>query len=198
MVYGYVRVSTDKQTVANQEHEILKFANTKGIQVEEWLRETASGTKSAEKRELGALLKRLKKDDVIIVSELSRIGRSLMDVMEVLNGCMKKEVAVYSVKEGFNLDGTVNSQVMAFAFSLSAEIERQLISQRTKEALNRKRHEGMKLGRPKGSVNKTTKLTGKENEVSDLIAKKVPVATIGKIYNVNRATVQKFINRIKR
>jgi len=197
MVYAYIRVSTDRQTVENQEYEILRFADTKDFRVNEWIKETVSGTKNHKDRKLGEVIERLKKDDIMIVSEISRLGRSLMEVMGILNVLMEKGVQVYSVKEKYELGDNLNSKVLAFAFSLSAEIERQMISQRTKEALARKRAEGKTLGRPRGSYSKHTKLSGKEEQIKELLKHKVSINAIGRILGVHSVTVSSFIKKNK-
>ena len=150
MTYGYIRVSTDKQTVENQRFEITRFCKTKNIHIDGWIEETISGTKAYNKRALGRLLKQVQKDDLIICAELSRLGRNLFMIMEILNICMNKECRVWTVKDNYRLGEDIQSKVLAFAFGLSAEIERNLISQRTKEALARKREEGKHLGRDNG------------------------------------------------
>lgn len=151
MIYGYIRVSTDKQTVENQRFEINNFCERNNIKVDAWIEETISGTKAYSKRALGKLLKHVKKDDYIICAELLRLGRNLFMIMEILNICMTKECKVWTIKDNYRLGDDIQSKVLAFAFGLSAEIERNLISQRTKEALARKREEGIILGRPKGA-----------------------------------------------
>jgi putative DNA-invertase from lambdoid prophage Rac len=193
MIFAYIRVSTDQQTVENQKFEILKFADQKKIHVGKWIEETISGTKKYQDRKLGKLLQSLKKEDILIVSELSRLGRNLMEVMSILHDCMEREIKVYAIKEGYELGNNINSKVLAFAFGLSAEIERNLISQRTKEALARIKSEGKTLGRPRGSLSTQTKLTGKEEEIKELLSKKVAVSTIGRILGVHRLTVDSFI-----
>jgi DNA invertase Pin-like site-specific DNA recombinase len=197
MILAYIRVSSDKQSIENQKFEILKFADKKKLRINEWIEETISGTKRVGERKLGTLLRRTKKGDILIVSELSRLGRNLMEVMSILHDCMERDTKVYTIKEGYELGNNINSKVLAFAFSLSAEIERDLISQRTKEALARKRSEGKRLGRPKGSLSKETKLTGKEEMIQDLLRKKVSVSAIGKIFGVHRLTVNQFIKSRK-
>jgi len=197
MVFAYIRVSTDRQTVENQRFEILKFADEKKIHVDKWIEETISGVKKYHERKLGKLLKNLEKNDILIVSELSRLGRNLMEVMSILHDCMDRESKVYAIKEGYKLGNNINSKVLAFAFGLSAEIERNLISQRTKEALARKRSEGKTLGRPKGSLSKKTKLTGKEEEIKELLRKKVSVSAVGRILGVHRLTADSFIKSRK-
>ena len=197
MIFAYIRISSDKQTVENQKFKILKFADKKKLHINEWIEETISGTKRVEDRKLGKLLKRMKKGDTLIVSELSRLGRNLMEVMSILHDCMERNIKVFTIKEGYELGDNINSKILAFAFSLSAEIERTLISQRTKEALARIKSEGKKLGRPKGSLSKETKLTGKEEIIQDLLRKKVSVSAIGKILEVHRLTVNQFIKSRK-
>ncbi|RAJ92197.1 DNA invertase Pin-like site-specific DNA recombinase [Larkinella arboricola] len=197
MIYAYLRVSTDVQTVENQRFQILKAADEKRHHIDRWIEETASGVKAAQDRQLGELLASLKKGDIVYVTELSRLGRSLLEIMSILNECMKKEVLVISIKEGYELGNTISSKVLAFAFSLSAEIERQLISQRTKEALERRKAEGQILGRPAGSKSKETKLTGKEETIRELLKNKISHSAISRILGVNRQTVADFIkNRL--
>lgn len=150
MIYGYIRVSSDKQTVENQRFEINNFCARERIKIDGWIEETISGTKSPDKRKLGNLLATVKKDDLIICAELSRLGRNLFMIMEILNLCMNKECKVWTIKDNYRLGDDIQSKVLAFAFGLSAEIERNLISQRTKEALARLKAEGVILGRPKG------------------------------------------------
>jgi len=193
MIYGYIRVSTDKQTTENQRFEITNYAEVKKLPIGTWIEETISATKKLENRKLGTLLNKMEKGDILIVSELSRLGRNLMQIMSILNRCMETEIQVFTIKENYELGNNVNSKVLAFAFGLSAEIERNLISQRTKEALARKKAEGVILGRPKGSRSKTVKLTGKQDEIKELLDKKISKSAIGRILGVHRLTVHDFM-----
>src|SRR5574344_104793 len=165
MIFGYIRVSTDKQTVENQRFEINGYCEKQNIVVNSWIEETISGTKSYSKRALGQLLNELNKGDIIICSELSRLGRNLFMIMEILNICMQKECVVITIKDGYKLGDDILSKVLAFAFGLSAEIERNLISQRTKEALAKRKDDGVILGRPKGRKSSHSKLTGFEEKI---------------------------------
>ena len=165
----------------------------KKIQIDEWVEETTSGAKRINERLLGHLQNRLKSEDIILVSELSRIGRNLMEIMKFLHDCMEQDIKVYTCKEKYELGNNINSKVLAFAFGLSAEIEHQLISQRTKEALSRKKSEGKILGRPKGSMSKITKLTEKEEEIKNLLNKNISVSAISRLLGVHRLTVNSFI-----
>ena len=195
MIYGYIRVSSDKQTVENQRFEINNFCEKYNMQIDGWIEETISGTKAYNKRQLGTLLKRVKKDDLIICAELSRLGRNLFMIMEILNICMTKECKVWTIKDNYRLGEDIQSKVLAFAFGLSAEIERNLISQRTKEALARKRAEGVTLGRPKGRKTSPEKhkLYGKRKLISELLAVGMSQRSIAKICKVDRNTLARFI-----
>lgn len=197
MIYGYIRVSSDKQTVENQRFEINNFCAKENLHIDGWIEETISGTKNYDKRELGRLLKKVQKDDLIICAELSRLGRSLFMIMEILSLCMKKECRVWTIKDNYRLGDDIQSKVLAFAFGLSAEIERNLISQRTKEALARKKAEGVVLGRPKGSKTdpKKHKLYGKETLIMELIKQGIPQRQIAKICKVNRNTLYNYLHR---
>lgn len=193
MIYGYIRVSTDKQTVENQRYEINRFCLNEELVVDKWIKETISGTKAIEERQLGKLLKRMKSGDVLVCTELSRLGRNLLMIMGVLNECMNRDIQVWTIKDNYRLGNDINSKVLAFAFGLSAEIERNLISQRTKEALARKRAEGVVLGRPKGSKSKKVKLTGREKQIQELLNKNISYSAIARIIGVHRLTVSKFV-----
>ncbi|MGB3150835.1 MAG: master DNA invertase Mpi family serine-type recombinase [Maribacter sp.] len=197
MNYGYIRVSTDRQSTKNQKFEILNFSKTKDIVIEEWIEETISSTKKMEERAFGKLLEKMRKNDVLIVSEISRMGRNLMQIMKILHDCMEKDIQVFTVKENYELGNNINSKVLAFAFGLSAEIERNLISQRTKEALARKKAEGVVLGRPKGSKSSVLKLTGREKEIRELLNKNISYSAIGRILGVHRLTVTSFVKSNK-
>ena len=151
MNYGYIRVSSDKQTVENQRFEIARFCEENDIRIDGWIEETVSGTMAYDKRRLGTLLRRVREDDLIVCSELSRLGRSLYMIMEILSYCLHRGCRIWTIKDNYRLGEDIQSKVLAFAFGLSAEIERNLISQRTREALARVRAEGKRLGRPVGS-----------------------------------------------
>ena len=193
MIYGYVRVSTDKLSLQNQKFEINNFCQMQQIKIDKWIAEMISGTKDFEKRKLGILLKKLKKDDILICSEISRLGRNLLQVMTILNFCMQKEIQVWTIKDNYRLGADIQSKVLAFAFSLSAEIERNLISQRTKEALSRIKASGRKLGRQFGSRNKKHILDGKEKDILKLINKGLPKKQIAKLMRVSIFSLYQFL-----
>lgn len=195
MTYAYIRVSSDKQTVENQRFEINNYIKRQNITVDYWVGETISGTVAPGKRCLGDLLKKVNKGDVIICSELSRLGRKMYMIMAILNDLMERGVTVLTVKEGYKLGDDLQSKVMSFAFSIAAEIERSLISQRTKEALKRKKKEGVVLGRPKGSKSKKYKLSGKEDEIKKMLNQGIPKTRIIAELGVSSSTLYSFMKR---
>lgn len=195
MIYAYIRVSTDKQTVENQRFEITKFAGQHKIEIDVWVEETVSGTRAAKDRKLGGLLRRIKKGDTLVVSEISRLGRRLMEVMSILNTCMLKGIILLTVKERYELGNNIQSQILAFAFSLSAQIERDLISQRTREGLARRIASGQKLGRPAGGHNSRYKLTGKEKQIEKMLESGMSKAEMARRLRVSRNTLAAFLHR---
>lgn len=196
MIYGYIRVSTDKQTTENQRFEITNFSKKQGIEIDAWIEETISASKELRKRKLGKLILKVKHGDMIIASELSRLGRNLLQVMSILHHCMNTGAVVWTIKDNYRLGTDIQSKVLAFAFGLSAEIERNLISQRTKEALVRVRSEGKTLGRPKGRKSAYTKLTGQEEIIRKLLEKGNTKSSIAKILKVHRGTLLTFIKQL--
>jgi DNA invertase Pin-like site-specific DNA recombinase len=198
MIYGYIRVSTDRQTLENQRYEINQFCQKNLLTVNQWIEEVISGTKKTGDRKLGKLIKKMKKDDILICSELSRLGRNLLMIMGILNECLNRDIQVWTIKDNYRLGSDINSKVLAFAFGLSAEIERDLISRRTKEALARKRSEGVILGRPIGSKSKIKKLSGKETKIKMLLGEQNSISAIARILGVHRFTVAAFIKEMEK
>ena len=147
---AYIRVSTEVQSYEGQRFEIENWSRKNEIPIHHWVQEKVSGTKRIDKRTLGKLLRRMRKGDILVCTELSRLGRNMMMVMAILNTCSQKGIQIRSIKDNFELSDSLNSKIIAFAFSLAAEIERNLISQRTREALAARRSAGVKLGRPAG------------------------------------------------
>ena len=196
MIYGYIRVSSDKQTVENQKFEIENFCRREAIAIDGWISETISGTQNYRKRKLGLLLSRMKPGDLLICSEISRLGRSLFMVMEILNLCMTKNYRVWTVKDSYRLGDDIQSKVLAFAFGLSAEIERNLISQRTKEALLRKRADGMILGRPHGTAGREyCKLYRQEDTIRKLQKLGNSKTSIANHLHVHRNTLINYMRK---
>ena len=196
MVYAYIRVSTDRQTVANQKFEIKRFSESKKLKIGKWVEESISGMKTLQERKLGILLRKMKQGDILICSELSRLGRNLLMIMSILNECMQRKIKVWTIKDRYRLGNDINCKVLAFAFGLSAELERNLISERTKEALARKKEEGVILGRPVGTKNKIKKLHGKESIIQEMLNTKIPKSSIAKKLKVHRQTLYTFLHSI--
>lgn len=195
MTYAYIRVSSDRQTTKNQYFEISSYAENREMKIDKWVDETVSSRKALGDRKLGELLKTLGRGDTVVVSEISRLGRNLMQIMGILNFCMERLVKIIAIKENYELGDNINSKVLAFAFGLSAEIERNLISQRTKEALARRRADGLPLGRPKGSSAKRLKLSGKEELIERYISAGLSKSEISRRLNVCSRTLSIFLGR---
>ncbi len=191
MTYGYIRVSTDKQTVENQRFEIKRFCASQGLRVDKWIEETVSGTKPWSRRRLGKLLRHAHGGDLLLCSELSRLGRSLFMILEVLNHCLQRDIRVWTVKDNYRLGDDIPSKVLAFALGISAEIERNLISQRTREALARRRAEGLPLGRPQGT--RTRRLAPHRDTIRRLLAQGTPKTRIARRLRVNVETLRRFL-----
>lgn len=197
MTTAYIRVSTDKQTLENQRDEIARFAKKNGITVDRWVEEIVSGKVKESDRKLGHTLKRLKKGDTLIVSELSRLSRTLLDIMSIMHSLLEKGVILYSVKENFNLADNINSKVILFAFGLAAEIERELISIRTKEALATRKAKGVVLGRKTGSCPKMQMLMDKREEIMSKYSSGTKISRLSKQYGVSTGTMCKFLDKTK-
>lgn len=195
MTFCYIRVSTEQQSIENQRFEVQRWAKANKVNIDSFISETASGKIAIDHRVLGRLFKKLKSGDTLIVSELSRLGRSLLDVMEKLNFCIKNDIKVIALKEKFEMGDNINSKVLAFAFSLSAEIERQLISQRTKEALARKKAEGIVLGRPRGMRNLKLNQNCTKNHIKilELLEKGESIPKIANKIKVSKGTIYRYL-----
>ena len=193
MIYGYIRISTDHQSVENQRFEIKKFCIKNHLTINKWIEETISSRTSLEKRKLGTLLDQLHAGDILISTELSRLGRNLLQVMSILQHCLEKECQIWTIKEHYRLGADIQSKVLAFAFALSAEIERQLISQRTKESLHRLKAEGKHLGRPLGSLSAFSKIKENESKILFLYSKHMSQRQIAELFHVSRNTIYRFL-----
>ena len=194
---AYLRVSTDKQTLENQRGEITRFVTKNGLTVDRWVEEIVSGKVKDSDRKLGYVLKRLKKGDTLIVSELSRLSRTLLDIMSIMRSLLERGITLYSVKENFCLEDNINSKVILFAFGLAAEIERDLISARTKEALATKKAQGIVLGRKVGDCPKMQVLMDNREDILCKYANGARISRLSKQYGVSTGTMCKFLNKAK-
>lgn len=194
-VIGYIRVSTDKQSLEHQHFEIKQFAIKQGVVIDTWVEEKISSRKALNKRKLGVLLENLQENDILISCEISRLGRSLLEVMRILETCLTKNCQVWTLKENYRLGNDIQSKVLAFAFGLAAEIERNLISQRTKSSLANLKASGKKLGRPLAAESKKLKLSKNTKKIQKLLSKGVSKSQIARILGVQRSTLRRFIER---
>lgn len=192
MIIGYLRISTGKQNLANQQDEIERFAHRRNMKIDNWVTEIVSGSKCGKERKLSSLLRRMKSGDTLIVTEISRLSRTLTDIMSIMDKCLKRQINLYTTKEGYTFDNTINSKVLCFAFGLVAEIERNLISMRTREALALRRAEGVVLGRRKGSYTKLKILTDNQDEIIQMIKEKRTINEICHHFQLSRDTFAKF------
>lgn len=195
-VFAYIRVSTEMQTHENQRYEINRYCVSKGIRVDKWTSESVSGTVDVRKRMLGRTIRRMKKGDLLICTELSRLGRNMLMIMGILNSCASKGIAIHTIKDNFDLSDNINSKIIAFAFALAAEIERNLISQRTKEALEVRRQMGVRLGRPPGSSSKKVSFCKHIDEALVLRAEGKSIKELAIKYDIHRNTLSRYLKEI--
>jgi DNA invertase Pin-like site-specific DNA recombinase len=193
MIYAYIRVSTDKQTVENQRFEINNYCDKNNLKIDKWINETVSGKMAAEKRKLGILLKTIEKNDVLICSELSRLSRTMYSLIGILEKCESKKINIIAIKENFKPRKDKYTKYLAPIFAITSEMERDLNSQRTKEGLARLKANGVKLGRPLGSKSKKTKLSGKETEIKRMADKNISLREMAKRLKVHRNTLKDFM-----
>lgn len=198
-IIAYLRVSTDKQDISNQRLEILSWANREGVQITDWMEREMSSRRSAKERGLEELAGQLAAGDTLVVAELSRLGRSLGEVVQTVDKLAAAGVGLVTLKENIRVNGgkrDVQGKILVGLFGLLAEIERDLISDRTKAGLARARAEGKTLGRPKGSTGKSV-LDGRESEIKDFRAKRVSKASLARILDVSDTTLIRFMRSRK-
>lgn len=195
MVVAYLRVSTNKQHLENQEEEIKKFAANRGLDIDKWYHDVVSGKINSNDRKLGDLLDALQEGDCLIVTEVSRLSRTLIDIMNIINTCIQRKIVLHSTKEGYTFENNLNSKILGFAFGLVAEIERNLISIRTKEALAVRKAEGKKLGRPNGTCPQLKVLLQNKAEIIELMDNSVSYKNIAKKFKVSICTVNRFVRQ---
>lgn len=193
MNYGYIRVSTDTQTTENQKIAIEEWCLRTNHHINKWISETISGTKQPKDRKLGGLLDNLTEGDILVVTELSRLGRSLTMIFNEIQILLDKKVKLFAIKENFSLADDIQSKVLVFAFGLSAEIERNLISERTKQGLIRARANGKQLGHPKGYKLYHCKLRPYEDEIRRHISEGGSIYWISRTYGVKWQTAKRFV-----
>jgi DNA invertase Pin-like site-specific DNA recombinase len=193
--YGYLRVSTMNQDTEKFKAEILKFSNEHDFGKVHFVEETASGVKNWKERKLGELIDQLQSGDRLIVPEMSRLGRSMLEVLEILKVAKEKNVSVYAIKGNWALNGTIESKIMATMLALISEIERDFIVTRTKEALAARKAAGVVLGRPKGPGK--SKLDQYRPEIEALLANGSTKTYIAKRYKTTKANLHNWLRQNK-
>jgi DNA invertase Pin-like site-specific DNA recombinase len=196
MIYAYLRVSTNNQDLENQKLGVLDYANKHSLKIDKFWQETVTTRKKLQSRDLWLLMQQLKNGDILLVSEISRLARSLMEIMEIIKKLLEIGVEIHIVKQNFvigNKANKIQSSVLIFAFGLAAEIERELISQRTKEALAKRKADGVQLGRKKGSRNEKRKLDEYRNEIERYLKQGIPKTIIAKLLNININTLYYYV-----
>ena len=190
-VYAYVRVSTQMQPFESQEYEIQKWCEGKALGIDSWTTEQVSGTVDWQKRSLGRVIRRMKPGDVLVCSEISRLGRNMLMIMSILNYCSERKLKIHTIKDNFDLDDNIGSKIIAFAFALASEIERNLISQRTREALAAKKAAGATLGRPKGMSRKARKICEEAVKIERQLSQGESLTKVARRYKVHRNTLSR-------
>jgi DNA invertase Pin-like site-specific DNA recombinase len=196
MIYAYCRVSTSHQTEENQHFVIENFATENNLYIDAWVEETVSSGKNLSERKLGKLISKLKSGDILITTEISRLARSLMELMGILQTCLERECQVWTLKENFRLGTDVQSKVLAFAFGLSAELSKSLLQARVRESLARLKANGKKLGRPFGSKSRELKLTKYDKQLKSMLKRGISKTKIAKKFGVHKCTVYNYIKTI--
>jgi DNA invertase Pin-like site-specific DNA recombinase len=194
--FAYLRVSRDTQDVANQKYGILDYCNGKGISPVTLVEDTESRNKPWRERRIGQILEEATEGDVILAAEISRLGGSPLQVLEILEDASKKQVSVHIVKSQIVMDGSLQSAIIATVLGLAAQIEREFISVRTKEALARRKAEGVKLGRPRGEAPRL-KLDSQREMILDYLGKNVSRRSIARILGCSPSTLYAWLRRNK-
>lgn len=195
-IMAYLRASTDKQDLSHQKLEILEFARKQGLHIDEFVEITISSRKTSKQRRIDELLANLNQADTLIVTELSRLGRSTAEVIELINGLVKQEIRVITIKQNLDIhQQDMNSKIIITLFSLFAELERDLISLRTKEALAAKKAQGQILGKPKGTLQKS-KFDQDLPKIQELLGYGLSVRKIATVLGYsNHIAINTYINK---
>ena len=192
--YAYLRVSTDSQDVANQRHGIFEYANRIGLSDLVFVEDTVTGKKKWHQRKLGPLLEGMAEGDIVLFSEVTRMARSTLQVLEILELCMDKKLKVHIAKQNMQLDGSLQSKIIATMLGLAGEIEREFIRMRTKEALAARKAAGYVLGRPKGEA-KTLKLDPKREQIEKYLGMGLGIRATAKLIDEAPSTLSNYVKR---
>ena len=195
--YAYLRVSKDSQDVRNQKLGVMEYANARGLGSLEVVEDTVGGRVNWQERGVGELLEKTGKGDVILVAEVSRLARSTIQVLEIMREAARKEVSIHIVKNSMVMDGSMSARITVTVLGLAAEIEREFISERTKEGLARRKAEGKTLGRPKGAKGKHLKLDGQRKDIKKWQGMGLNKTAIAKLCGVSRVTLDAWLKKEK-
>ena len=197
-VMGYIRVSTAEQDIKNQRHEILEYANKNKLHIDNWVEIEISSRKTKKERRIDELLSILKTGDTLIVSELSRLGRSTSEVIDIVNELTEKKIDFVAIKQNLNITDKLDmsSKIIVTMFSLFAELERDIISERTKQALQAKKASGKILGKPKGVIQKSV-LDKHRDKIVELLGYGVPKKRIAELVGTSRANLHNYVKNRK-
>jgi len=191
--FAYIRISTTKQDEASQRHIITETIEKAGGKIDEWIADTASGGTPWQDRQLAAILAKAKEGDIIALSEVSRIARSIVGVLTFLQAAAKKKVTVIAIKTGITMDNSTSAKIVVTVLAMAAEIERDLLRERTKAALAARKSRGLPVGRQAGAKGKRNKLAGRDAEIDPLLKANVAKAAIARILKVSRQTLHDYL-----
>lgn len=194
-VYAYIRVSTVAQSCESQKYEIRQFCRREGIKVDCWVSESVSGTVPAEERLLGRTIRKMEQDDLLVCTEISRLGRNMLMIMGIMNKCAERGIRIRTIKDNFDLSDSINSKIIAFAFALASEIERNLISQRTREALAAKKAEGVQLGRPPGPSSTYLRFCENIDAIRGMRCRGTSIREIAIKYHMHPNTLMRYMKK---
>jgi DNA invertase Pin-like site-specific DNA recombinase len=193
-IYAYLRVSTDAQDVANQKHGVVEYAKARGMENLVFIEDTISGRICWRERKIGEMLEQCRPGDSVLFAEISRMAHSTRMVLEILQFCSERQITVHIAKQNMVLDMSLNSRITATVLGLAAEIEREMISLRTKEALSKRKAEGMHLGRPFGAKVKS-KLDDKREQIQEYLNKGINKRDISRLVDCTPPTLYAFMKK---
>ncbi|RHJ95166.1 recombinase family protein [Parabacteroides bouchesdurhonensis] len=192
MIAAHIRIYSNNKVSFRRQEEIIKsFAQSKELTIDKWYKDT--GNKIRTNNQIENIIKALKAGDTLIIADISRLSRKLVGVMHLLTMCIERKITLYSAMEGYTFQDDINSKTFAFTFCLVAEIERKLISVRTKEALALTRSKGVKLGRPSGSQQIKLLLPHKEEIEQEIKDENVTYSELAEHYKVSPSSMKRFI-----
>ena len=194
-VYAYIRVSSDKQTCDNQHFSIKEYGIKNNLKIDKYIEETISSKKPLNKRKISYLINNIMiNGDILIITEISRLARNLYELSNILQLTVQKNIKVISIKENYIFQNDLQSKIMAWTFGLSAEIERELISSRTKMSLDKLKEKNIKLGRPIGVKNKNSNFLKYKTKIQKLLNNGITQIKMSKILNISQSSISRYLS----